>query len=274
MDSSLPIRLIATDIDGTLLNSQRIIPEENIRAIRAAQEKGIVVAIASGRYVENVYFLLKQYGLNCHIIGVNGAKITDEKRNPLIQHFIDPTAVLAVHQKLLELEVDYFIFGKNSVCTARKEVKHHSELSHGKEVESLGFRFYHGPEEAVKCCQAPVHKFFVCSGERTEEIRAQLQDIPGIELTRSGPLNVEVNPIGINKARGIKDLAERLGISLSQIMTLGDEENDIPMLETAGYGVAMGNGTDAAKAAARFVTDTNNQGGWAKAVKKYALEEE
>ena len=107
MNESMPIRLIATDIDGTLLNSDHIIPEENIRAIRDAQKKGIIVAIASGRYVENVYLLLQQYGLSCHIIGVNGAKITDPDRNALISHFIDPAAVQAVYQKLIELQMDY-----------------------------------------------------------------------------------------------------------------------------------------------------------------------
>ena len=117
-------------------------------------------------------------------------------------------------------------------------------------------------------------QFFVCSNDRTEEIRKGLEDIPGIELTRSGPRNVEINPIGVNKARGIEELAGHFGISLSQVMTLGDEENDIPMLKAAGYGVAMKNGSEDAKAAARFITDSNNDGGWAKAVRKYALGEE
>ena len=274
MNESMPIRLIATDIDGTLLNSDHIIPEENIRAIRDAQKKGIIVAIASGRYVENVYLLLQQYGLSCHIIGVNGAKITDPDRNALISHFIDPAAVQAVYQKLIELQMDYFIFGIDSVCTARQTVKHHSELSYGKDIEKLGFHFYHGPEEAEKCCQNPVHKFFVCSNDRSDEVRAALQDIPGIELTRSSPRNVEINPAGVNKARGIEELAACFDIPLSQVMALGDEENDLPMLKAAGWGVAMGNGCESVKEAARFITDTNNQGGWAKAVRKYALGEE
>ena len=119
-----------------------------------------------------------------------------------------------------------------------------------------------------------MHKFFVCSNDRSDEVRAALQDIPGIELTRSSPRNVEINPAGVNKARGIEELAAFFDIPLSQVMALGDEENDLPMIKAAGYGVAMGNGSEDVKAAARFITDTNNQGGWAKAVRKYALSEE
>ena len=274
MNHDLPIRLIATDIDGTLLDGRGIIPDCNIRAIQEAQEKGVTVAIASGRYVENVYMLLKEYDLSCHIIGVNGARITDRNLNVLSQHFMDPQVVLSVHDTIRSFGANYFIFGPDHICTGREADKHHSELAYGKGIEELGFHFYHGPEEAKRCCQKPVHKFFVCSNDRSDEVRAALQDIPGIELTRSSPRNVEINPAGVNKARGIEELAGHFGIPLSQVMALGDEENDLPMIKAAGYGIAMGNGSETVKESARFVTDSNNEGGWAKAVRKYALGEE
>ena len=83
MNKPFPIHLIASDVDGTLLNSHGTIPEENIAAIRAAQEKGIIFAIASGRFPENVYVRIQPYGLSCPIIGVNGCHITDEKLQPI-----------------------------------------------------------------------------------------------------------------------------------------------------------------------------------------------
>ena len=78
MYSSMPVRMIATDMDGTLLGYKSVLPEENIRAIRAAQEKGIVVALATGRFVENAYFVAKDAGITCPIIGSNGAKVVVE----------------------------------------------------------------------------------------------------------------------------------------------------------------------------------------------------
>lgn len=271
MQNEMPIRLIATDIDGTLLNDKGIIPPENIAAIREAQEKGITVAIASGRYVENVYMLLQEYGLSCHIIGVNGARITDRNLQVMSQHFMDPQVVLKVHDTIRSFGANYFIFGPDHICTGREADKHHSELAYGKGIEKLGFHFYHGQEEADRCCQGPVYKFFVCDNVPLPPIREALKNIDGIELTQSSPRNIEIMPVGVDKAQGIRDLANVLGISLSQVMTLGDEANDIPMLQAAGYGVAMGNGSQAAKDAARFVTDANYEGGWANAVRKYAL---
>ena len=273
MQNEMPIRLIATDIDGTLLNHEGKIPPENIQAIRDAQEKGIIVAIASGRYVENVYMLLQEYDLSCHIIGVNGARITDRHLNVMSQHFMDPEVVLKVHDTIRSFGANYFIFGPDHICTGREADKHHSELAYGKGIEKLGFHFYHGQEHAEKCCQGPVYKFFVCDNVPLPPIREALKKIEGIEITQSSPRNIEIMPVGVDKAQGIRDLAALFDIPLSQVMTLGDEANDIPMLKAAGYGVAMGNGSKEAKDAARFVTDSNHEGGWAKAVRKYALGE-
>ena len=270
----MPVRLIATDIDGTLLNPENKIPEENIRAIRDAQAKGISVAIATGRFPENAFLLLREYGLSCFIIGGNGAHITDAKLNRVHEEYIDPAAVLAVRALLEKMDAEYFLFGDYWLCTSDAMLRHHSEINYGAEVESMGFRYYHGKEATAACQWKPVYKFYVYSSHPLPPLREALGKIPGISLTRSGPMNIEVMPEGVDKAKGVAALARHLGIPLEQVMTLGDEENDIPMLKIAGYGVAMGNGSQEAKAAARFVTDTNGNGGFAKAIRKYALQEE
>ncbi|MBE5787966.1 MAG: HAD family phosphatase, partial [Clostridiales bacterium] len=100
MREDLSIRLIATDVDGTMLDSRGMMTDENLRAIQNAQEKGITVAIASGRFAENVYVLLQKYGLSCPIIAMNGGKITDEKLQTHTVHFMDPEAVNAVYDTL------------------------------------------------------------------------------------------------------------------------------------------------------------------------------
>ena len=269
--TELPIGLIATDIDGTLLNSGGIIPERNLRAIHLAQEKGIVVAIASGRFPENVYILLEQYGLKCPIIGDNGGRLTDENLHVLSDHVMDSKAAQDVLEILLRFGSDYFIFGDRMICTSADTILHHSELSQGNRMKELGFTYYHGREEAQKAVAQPVHKFFVCDNVPLEPVRQALSQVPNILLTRSGIHNIEVMPEGIDKASGVQDMARIYGISMDRVMTLGDESNDIPMLQAAGYGIAMANGSDAAKAAARYVTDTNDNCGFAKAIERYAL---
>ena len=267
----MPIGLIATDIDGTLLNSKGQIPERNLQAIHSAQEKGIVVAISSGRFPENVYFLLDQYGLKCPIIGDNGGRITDENLNVLSDHVMDAKAAQAVLEVLLRFGSDYFIFGGRMICTSSAEIVHHSELSQGSKMKELGFTYYHGARDAQRAVLESVHKFFVCDNVPLEPVRTALSKIPGILLTRSGVHNIEVMPEGVDKGSGVRDLARIYGIPMKRVMTLGDESNDISMLQAAGYGVAMGNASEEAKAAARYVTDTNDNCGFAQAIERYAL---
>lgn len=269
--ASLPIRLIATDVDGTLLDSRGKIPPENLRAIRAAQEKGIIFAIASGRFPENVYVLLQDVGLSCPIIGTNGANNMDEHRHVLSQHFLPSYIALQVMELLNRHGADYFIFNPALICTSSTARLHHSELSYKEKLDPLGVLYTHGLEAALECCRGPVQKFFVCNNVPLAGLREELKTIPGILLTQSSPSNIEVMPEGIDKGQGVRDMAEAYGIPLSQVMTLGDEENDIPMLRIAGYGTAMGNASAKAKAAARYITDTNDNFGLAKAIKKYAL---
>lgn len=274
MNKPFPIRLIASDVDGTLLNSHGTIPEENIAAIRAAQEKGIIFAIASGRFPENVYVRIQPYGFSCPIIGVNGCHITDEKLQPIFTAAMDPSAAREVMDVLYEYKADFFMFNTHSVCTSHKDLPHHSEVTRPEEIKALGFTYYHGREEMLSCVETPVHKYYICEGYRDDPLWKRLEKIPGIALTQSGNSNIEVIPAGVDKATGVRMLAKHYGIPMEQVMTLGDHENDVPMLQAAGYGIAMGNGTESAKAAARFVTDTHDNHGLAKAIRTWALGEE
>ncbi len=266
-----PIKLIATDIDGTLVSNQGIITERSLRAIRAAREKGIAVAIASGRFPENAYLLLEDYGLRLPIIGVNGARCVDENLRELSSHAMAPEAVRQVLNVLLATEADFFIFGDHAVCAATRERKHHSELSQGDRVKALGFQYYHGREEVEACIRHTVYKFFVCDNVPLPPLRQVLAGIRGIDLTQSWYNNIEIMPSGVDKGLGVRDMARAMGISMDAVMTLGDQSNDISMLKAAGFGVAMGNASEETKSAARFVTASYAEEGFAKALETYAL---
>lgn len=267
-----PIKLIATDIDGTLLSPQRIITERSLRAIRAAREKGITVAIATGRFPENAFLLLEDYGLRLPIVGVNGARIVDEGLREIANHSMDPEAVRDTIGVLLNLGSDFFIFGDHAICTATVQRKHHSELSQGDRIRKLGFRYYHGKEEVKDFVQRhTVYKFFVCGNVPLPVVREALSAVKGIDLTQSWVDNIEIMPAGIDKGRGVRDMAEAMGLSMDQVMALGDQDNDIPMLKAAGWGVAMGNASEETKRAARFVTASCAEEGFALALETYAL---
>lgn len=269
----MPVRLIATDIDGTLLSSDRVIPRENVDAIRAAQEKGIVVAMATGRFPLNAALLLEQYGLACPVIGINGAHIVDEKVRVIREAFMLPEAAEQVEDALESTGADFFLFGRGFICTSGENLFHHSELSDGPRVTARGIVYCHGLGEARRCARQNVYKFFVRNNVPLMILREKLREIHGIQLTQSAPDNLEVMPLGVDKGRGLRDLAASLGIFPEETMAIGDEENDIPMLAAAGYGVAMGNASRLAKAAARYVVGTNDECGFAGAVRQYALQE-
>jgi len=271
MNHPLPIRMIATDVDGTLLNSSGIMPEDNIAAIRKAQEMGIVVAIASGRFIENAYLLLQEYHLSCPIIGVNGGKIVDENRNVISSRFMDQDTAVQVYQILKAAECEFFIFGRDALCTVSAKRVHHSELSQGEKVRKLGYGYTRGWDAAEECIQNPVHKFYVCDNGFLKDLRERLSVIPNTLLTQSGEYNIEVMPLGVDKGYGISEYARILDIPVSQVMAIGDQENDIPMLQAAGYGVAMGNASAETKAAARYITETNDRCGFARAIEALAF---
>ena len=269
--NTLPIGLIATDIDGTLLNDQEVISPANLRAIRAAQARGAVFAIASGRFPENVYVMTREYGLSCPIIGSNGARVLDENRQVLAEHPMDGAAARQVLDKLISFGADFFLFGAEALCTSRKDLLHHSELDFGDRIPALGFSYLRGLDAAKRMMETKVYKFYVCDNVPLGPVWEALRAVPAVDLTRSSPRNLEVMPRGVDKALGVRNLAARLGVPMERVMTLGDENNDLSMIRAAGFGIAMGNATEEVKRAAYFVTDTNDRDGLAKAIQRFVL---
>ena len=186
-------------------------------------------------------------------------------------NFMAQQAAMDIHQALRSLGSDYFIFGRDSLCSASDRRMHHSELSQGQRVRALGYGYTHGRDAAEECIQQPVQKFYVCDNVPLDQVRKALTGIEGITLTQSAPTNIEIMPEGIDKGYGIAQFARILDISLTQVMTLGDQENDIPMLMRAGYGVAMGNASPKTKASARYITTTHDESGFAHAINRWAF---
>ncbi|MNI76727.1 Sugar phosphatase YidA [compost metagenome] len=101
----------------------------------------------------------------------------------------------------------------------------------------------------------------------------QLQDLGGLEITNSSPSNLEINPLGINKASGIREVCKLLGLEMSQVVAVGDSLNDLAAIQQSGFGVAMGNAQEVVKQEADAVVATNNNDGIAEVIQKYILTE-
>ncbi|WP_227935131.1 Cof-type HAD-IIB family hydrolase [Alkalihalobacillus deserti] len=240
------IKLIAVDMDGTLLNNEHLISNENRKAIKEAEETGIHVVISTGRTRITCDDLVNSLGLHAHLITVNGSEIWDEQRE-------------LVERQLLELKHIEQMWGlkqkHQTTCWAAtvnqviredfpKDISTHEWMKFGFDVKDDDVR---------------------------QLILAELKENPALEITNSSPTNLEINAAGVNKAKALEKVCNRLGITMDNVLALGDSLNDLAMITEAGIGVAMGNAQPFVKESADWVTSSNIEDGVAVAIRKWAL---
>nr|WP_260681934.1 Cof-type HAD-IIB family hydrolase [Alkalicoccobacillus porphyridii] len=242
------IKLVALDIDGTLLNSDHQIPRENIEAITEAQEQGICVILSTGRSLMTCGEFADALKLESYLVTVNGSEIWDKERNLVERNKLDSQLV----QKMWDLSKEHedtHIWAAAVGEVWRGEMP---EDIHQTEWLKFGFDIKDDVTRAT--------------------IREQLESHPELELSNSSPTNLEINAAGINKALGLEKVGKLLDISLSEMMAVGDSLNDLAMIKEAGIGVAMGNAQKYVKEQADWVTSTNNEAGVAKAIRTWVLQ--
>ena len=262
-------KLIAMDLDGTLNNDQKVITEKTKEALMAAQEAGIRLALASARPSPGLFKERDVLRLQDHqgiLMSYNGGRIVDAQTGKvLFETSMDLAETRQVLRRLEELpvtpilddgvqfyvtdkngyKVDYECKNNNMVCT---------------EVENL----------ADFLTFAPIKILMSVQPEQLPEIQRSIAQMLPETLTvvQTAAFYLEVIPKVINKGQGIRDICKVLDITPAEVISFGDAANDIPMLLEAGVGVAMGNASEAVKAAADMVTLNNNEDGIAAALEK------
>lgn len=280
------ITCIATDMDGTLLNEDRIISEENKRALLAAREAGIDIVIATGRSPEYALYPLKEAGIRLPIICMNGAQIYSEKMELIASLPLDTNTIESIYRVLTEEKI-YFEFytqkgqyslNKDLAITTLKEImaEESGSLRSGHDILQLvkerfekgKITFLNGFDELLQDTDLKIYKIiaFSTDAEKLEGTREKLSTIKEISVTSSGHDNIEITRIDAQKGLALERYVRIKGLSMENTMAIGDSFNDFSMLERAGFPVAMGNAHEDIKKIARFVTDTNGNDGFAKAV--------
>lgn len=254
------VKLIATDMDGTLLGHDQRISDENIDALRAAAAAGIHLAIASGRAIFEIERLVAPLSnLPLSILALNGGciRLFDGQER---LHLLNPEAFCDCVRLAEAAGVRYYFYTKDRLHTNREE-------SRGRIPPPLVV----SAEQAFAMAGQAV-KFVVNAREpeRLLSLRTQVEAL-GLSVCSSWAGNFEVNPPGVNKGAALGELAQLLGIGAQEVMALGDAENDVSMLSYAGVSVAMGNACEKAAAAARHSTQTNAEHGVALAIRRLAL---
>lgn len=240
------IKLIALDMDGTLLTNDHQIAAETIKAINYAREKGVKVILATGRPFNECILYARQLKLEDYIIVSNGAEIWDMDEQLIERTMIEQPLIEQLWDIGNRLQVDMWLISSEKVY-----------YSNNPPVDF-------STEKWLKIGYAHLDQR---SKETVLKELAYFQD--DLEISNSYRDNIEVNGKGIHKANAIQQVCEREGILMDEVLVAGDGLNDAKMIQQAGIGVAMGNGQDAIKQIADFVTDTNENHGVAKAIYRY-----
>lgn len=272
------IRLISVDLDGTFLNPKGKVSLKNLEAVRKAQQAGIMFSIATGRFYENAAIGLMDLKLDCPMITLNGGKISAAPLGPVIAaHTMSLESAMESFNVLEDQKAAYYVFSDGFVGIRSHEDKHHSQLEYGDErmLNETGTRFVYGRDSCLELIKKGIYKFYVHAyGElqTLDRIRTALKIQAKLSvLTQSSISNIEIMPPDVDKGTGIRELANYLNISLDQVMAIGDQENDLPMLAAAGLGVAMENASELVKNRADVLTLSNAEDGVASAIYTYAL---
>ncbi|BBM49678.1 Cof-type HAD-IIB family hydrolase [Leptotrichia wadei] len=271
------IKLIAIDMDGTLLNGKKHIDKVQKEAIHEAIEAGIKIVLCTGRPLYGILPFYEELGLSeldseGYVILNNGCSIHKTKDWELIDQVNFTSDDIDYLYKFSEgydinftLVNDYYYFNIDD----RKPT---DEL-----ITDAGFVFSDITNISLKEAKNGKHKIIKIMFLGNPNIMANFQKENESILkdkyssVLSQPYIYEILPKGNNKGTGLKKLAKKLGIKQEEIMAIGDGNNDIEMFEYAHYSVAMENGTKPARKAAKYQTDSNENNGVAKAIRKYAL---
>jgi Cof subfamily protein (haloacid dehalogenase superfamily) len=249
------VRLAAIDLDGTLLRSDGTISQRSRAAIRAARDNGILVTIVTARGPSNIAELAQDAGIDGSAICSNGALIVDVASGSVIR------------ERLLETEVAIEL-----VHRVRERLPgilfavEHARFTHEPGFSAWGWE--PPPEtrvaDAIELLDGPAAKLLMRhTGHEIDVILAVAREVAGEGATvvLSGDQAVEVTAVGVNKAAGLAELADDLGIEAKDVVAFGDYPNDVPMLAWSGLGVAVANAHAETLAVADEVTASNDDDG-------------
>ncbi|MEW9676876.1 Cof-type HAD-IIB family hydrolase [Lentibacillus sp. L22] len=289
------MRLIASDLDGTLLNDIGEISRENLKAIKKAGERGIKFVAATGRSFNAASKPLQASGISCPIICLNGANTYDLNKNLIRTITMDLSTcreIISVCQTsvmYIEFFTNFGVFSNgrhrfmeviiNIMKTANPDITEEEIQQYVEQrFQDEQVQFIQNYEEILSNENMKVYKIlgFSLQDKVLRNTIKSLENKSGLAITSSGPMNLEFNHKDAQKGTALKDFANSLGIQMKDVMALGDNLNDRSMLEQAGHGVAMGNAVGEIKEGCKYTTKTNNENGVAYAIeamlKKYNLQ--
>lgn len=282
------IKVIASDMDGTLLNEQHLLNERTVHAVKKAQEAGIRFIVATGRNFEQTIHAMGDSGIICDFIVNSGAEIRNSKYEVLQSGSMNMQDCKAVYNILKNYSLMYLFVSENTdYCIGSTKDREDELIQHiltfekgmteAEARETSLFKSMLSKTEVVSSFEEladsgkPITKIFAASDDlkMLKEIENQLLENPNLAVASSFLNNIEVTDINVQKGIVLKNYIESLGYTMDEVMVFGDSMNDYSMLSMDfGATIAMANGADKVKEAAKYITKSNTEDGVA-----YVIEE-
>ena len=274
-------KLIALDLDGTLLNSDKQLTPENAAALEKAASAGIEIVPATGRFYLGMPDFIRALPYVHYVIAINGAQIWDVRGKQSIQAAEIPwrrAIEIMEYLDTMPIIYDCYMDGWGWMTQALYD----KAEQYAANIHSLDMiRNLRTPVPELKACLKErargvqkIQIFFKDTELREKMLKKLPQEFPDLVVTTSIVNNIEINSREATKGVALKKLAAYLGIPTEQTMAFGDDTNDITMLRDAGVGVAMGNANEEVKKAADYVTLDCNNSGVAHAMQHFLWENE
>lgn len=283
------IKLIASDMDGTLLNDKRLISKENVQAIKKAQSKGIKFLIATGRNYEEVEGFLLEHDIRCKCILMNGSEYRDENGKIFETINIDKNKVKKITILLQKSAINLRLMTNKGIFTTNTKeedfmffvsmYKRDKSISEEKAIEIVKKSDYFVKTKYIENIDElleeniEIRKIIANFDikETAEVAKVELNKFDGLAIAASFFDNIEITDIKAQKGIMLSKVAEDLKLSKDEVMVIGDSFNDYSMFTEFNESVAMGNAIDEIKAIAKYVTETNEDNGVGKAITRVCL---
>lgn len=267
------IKVIALDIDGTLVNSQKNITERTKRAVDLARQKGVMLIIASGRpYCGALRYAreLELFEKGGYVLCFNGGQIIDCKTDEVVFDSSIDDSIKYELCRVIKSYKDAIVMTYKGTALLTENASDEGVIK-GANQNNLTLLEV---DDLSQNIDFKVSKFLMQgSPEYIASIAQDVQKSVGDMATvcRSEGVLLEIMPHGVDKGSALKEFVEQMGIDMSEVMAFGDQYNDDTMIQYAGLGVAMGNANDDVKAMADYVTLSNDEDGVADAIEKFVL---
>ncbi len=261
------IKLVATDIDGTILPYTGEFTQGVKSCIKELKYNGIKVVIVTGRMHKGAKKIAERLGLNTPIVSYNGGYIKDEQENVLYERYLPEKYVNEIIDWAGRNNVHLNLYSEDTLYSENDN----EEIQRYAKYQQLDYII----KDFSKIKKDKIHKLLAIDYHNPERVDSWLDEmtkkLPDLYIIKSTPYFCEFSTKDATKYCAVKFLQNYWGLKNEEILTIGDQDNDIELLKAGGIKICMENGTDGLKSCADYITNSVDNDGFVKAMKKFVL---